>query len=187
VHPPPLRVRSAAPDLSCGVLHSGGGGQAYDGAFGLNPDLEGHGGSTYVAVAALSLLNAVDRIRDPSALLKWCVRCQGTGYRGRPNKPQDCCYSFWIAATLHLIGAAHLIAPLDNRPFNLQCQHAIGGFAKHPDLLPDVLHAHYGLAGLTLIGHDGLKPIHCALGITYDVWNSRTHPLCPLIAVPLLC
>lgn len=141
--------------------------QSYDGAFGMAPGLEGHGGSTYCAVAALALMGRLDRIRDRRALLRWCVRSQGRGYMGRPHKDPDSCYSFWIGAAIAILGEYNVTATEGNIEFNLQCQFpAIGGLAKHPEHFPDVLHSYMGIAGLALAGVEGLSPLDPALGIT---------------------
>jgi len=141
--------------------------QSYDGGIALAPGAEGHGGSTYCAVASLVLMNRLHDLPDLSGLLKWCICCQGSGYRGRPNKPEDTCYSFWIGATLMLIGGGEFTAPLQNRAFNLKCQHSlIGGFGKYAGEMPDLLHSHYGICGLSIAGLDNLRPLNLALGIT---------------------
>jgi len=59
---------------------------------------------------------------------KWCLFRQKSGFQGRPNKPVDTCYSFWLGASLevrdansvfrlqncktgHLIGFSLIILP----------------------------------------------------------------------------
>jgi len=172
--------------------------QSHDGALGLWKGCEGHGGSTYCAVASLVLMNRFDRLHAPLSLLKWCITRQGTrdisslppslgddgnddeddegkvdgGYTGRPNKDSDTCYSFWIGATLQILGMAMKL-PIDtwldnkqNRAFNLSCQHRVGGFGKDRGAHPDVLHSYFGLCGLSLIGIDvpPLQRIDALLG-----------------------
>ena len=64
------------------------------------------GGSTFCAVAALVLMDRLESTFSPAeieGLKKWCVRRQQTGFQGRPNKPVDTCYSFWVGATLNVI------------------------------------------------------------------------------------
>uniref|UniRef100_A0A915KFX8 Prenyltransferase alpha-alpha toroid domain-containing protein n=1 Tax=Romanomermis culicivorax TaxID=13658 RepID=A0A915KFX8_ROMCU len=64
------------------------------------------GGSTYCAVAALYMLNQLIppntffSQQDLEKLKKWCLLRQNEGFFGRPNKPDDSCYTFWIGATL---------------------------------------------------------------------------------------
>ena len=31
---------------------------------------------------------------------RWCLVRQKSGFQGRPNKPVDTCYSFWVGASL---------------------------------------------------------------------------------------
>src|SRR4051794_11472876 len=85
--------------------------QAYDGGIGMGLSTEGHGGTTYTAIASLYLMNRLDRLRDAPSLLRWAVLhqgslhvpsllfrkptskvivciCTGTGFRGRPEKDQ---------------------------------------------------------------------------------------------------
>ena len=38
----------------------------------------------------------LDRIR------RWCIMRQENGFQGRPSKPVDTCYSFWVGATLEV-------------------------------------------------------------------------------------
>lgn len=122
---------------------------SYDGAFGLNPGREGHGGSTFCGVAAMYLLGAlnynhsnkdndIDKERIllgcerqgwKENLVRWCVSRQrilyfdhlgiytpstitttaAAGMQGRPNKPEDTCYSYWIGGTIHLLNEARLL------------------------------------------------------------------------------
>jgi len=41
--------------------------------------------------------------RQMQALRRWCLLRQQTGFQGRPNKPVDTCYSFWVGATLQVL------------------------------------------------------------------------------------
>lgn len=68
------------------------------------------GGSTFCAVATLSMLGrlhdeTVLSRTDLKKLKRWCVFRQNEGFFGRPNKPDDSCYTFWISATLKVIFA----------------------------------------------------------------------------------
>jgi geranylgeranyl transferase type-1 subunit beta len=64
-----------------------------------------------------------------------------------------------------------------NRAFNMRCQSKYGGFSKYPDHLPDILHAHYGLAGLSLMGAEHLKPLDVAIALTKEVGGTPAPPL----------
>jgi len=78
--------------------------QSYDGSLAFEAHLEGHGGSTFVGVAALILMNRLHLI-DTAALLRWLLLNQGRGFKGRPEKPEDSCYSFWCGAVLSLLSS----------------------------------------------------------------------------------
>jgi len=150
--------------------------QSYDGGIGLYPESEGHGGSTFCAIASLSLLRRLNSLRDRDALLKWSVANQGDGYRGRPNKPPDTCYSFWTGATLSMLGGVGMASHDGNRRFNLSCQGPVGGFSKVAGAPADALHAYYGLCGLSLMGKDGLLPLDVSVGLTARASGRKITP-----------
>lgn len=115
---------------------------------GQGPGLESHGGSTFCAVASLYLMNELDNALSKDQLDKlkrWCLMRQTDGFQGRPGKPPDTCYSFWIGATLDMLGVAWMIDPTENREFLLSTQDTrIGGFAKFYDTCSDPLHTYLG-------------------------------------------
>ena len=79
--------------------------QSYEGAIGQGPNLEAHGGSTYCAIASLVLMKQLETSFSAIELKKlrqWCLLRQQSGFQGRPNKPVDTCYSFWVGATLQV-------------------------------------------------------------------------------------
>jgi geranylgeranyl transferase type-1 subunit beta len=155
--------------------------RSYDGAFGQAATQESHGGSTYCAVAALALGGRLDLVRDDQHLLSWLVNRQQSqqgGFNGRLNKPEDACYSFWNGATLCILGQHALIDGKSDVDWLLSCQTSIGGIAKTPDALPDVMHSYLGLAALALHAHDdeghalrsslsSLKQLDAALNISH--------------------
>ncbi len=142
--------------------------QAFDGGFGLNRGLEGHGGSTYCAVASLKLLG---KLKDLGAdcvesLERFCVNRQIGGFNGRVNKPADTCYTFWVGGSIKMLENQWLHAE-STRPFLMTCQNGVmGGFSKVPGTLPDILHAHYSVCGMSLIGEPGFAEIVPELGLT---------------------
>ncbi|XP_061172532.1 geranylgeranyl transferase type-1 subunit beta-like [Saccostrea echinata] len=144
--------------------------QSYEGGIGQGPGLEAHGGSTFCAIAALVLMNKLETSFTPKQykrLQRWCISRQQSGFQGRPNKPTDTCYSFWVGATLKLIDTYQLSNVECNRGFLMETQDAItGGFSKWPDHTPDALHAYLGLGGLSLLGEEGVLPMHAALNIS---------------------
>ncbi|KAK0181365.1 hypothetical protein PV327_003657 [Microctonus hyperodae] len=143
---------------------------SYDGAMGQGPELESHGGSTFCAVASLYLMNELDRVLSNDQLerlRRWCLMRQNDGFQGRPGKPSDTCYSFWIGATLHLLNVANLTDPEENREFILSTQdNIIGGFSKFYDTHSDPLHTYLGLCGLSLLEYPELQSINAALNIS---------------------
>lgn len=106
--------------------------QTWEGGFAGVPGSEAHGGYTFCAVAALSLLlgdkiHSVCRVTD---LLYWLTSQQDQnlgGFRGRTNKLVDGCYSFWQAGAFECIQQGHLIdSPALQRYILLACQDSRG-------------------------------------------------------------
>lgn len=105
---------------------------------------------------------------------------------GRPSKPADTCYAFWVGASLHLLSPrAERAAHLHSRPalrsyLLLLTQHTImGGFSKFPgDKWADLYHSYLGLAALSLAstaeerGRDGVKELDAGMCVSRDV---RVH------------
>jgi geranylgeranyl transferase type-1 subunit beta len=161
--------------------------RAYDGGIALLPGQEGHGGSTFCAVASLVLMQRLDDVLDDDwrqELVHWCVRRQVRGLQGRPNKDEDSCYSYWIGGTLRLLGQDELLNHQQLRQFVMQCQTQMGGFSKVIGTYPDLLHSYYSLAYLSMSNYHlsgesiGLKKMNCTLGIC-DERAVLFHPLFP--------
>lgn len=140
--------------------------QAYDGGIGQGPSQESHGGSTYCAVHALYLLGKLDSLPRKDALIQWCLERQESGFQGRINKVVDTCYSFWIGASLHTLGAHKYTQFAAIKGHSLSCQQKIGGFSKWPETYPDVLHTYFSLCGLSLGGEEGLLKLNCVINCT---------------------
>uniref|UniRef100_A0A453FFZ0 Prenyltransferase alpha-alpha toroid domain-containing protein n=1 Tax=Aegilops tauschii subsp. strangulata TaxID=200361 RepID=A0A453FFZ0_AEGTS len=70
--------------------------QTYEGGIAGEPSAEAHGGYTFCGLAAMVLLNEVEKLDLPS-LIGWVAFRQGVecGFQGRTNKLVDGCYSFW--------------------------------------------------------------------------------------------
>lgn len=158
---------------------------AYDGGIALIPGQEGHGGSTFCAVAALVLMDRLN-VLDQDLLIHWCVHRQLAGMQGRPNKAEDTCYSYWIGATLCLLGRADLLDNQELCSFILKCQTQMGGFSKVMKSYPDILHAFYSMAWLSLSSNYAtndslnLKTMNSTVGICQD----RMHAFDCTRAVP---
>ena len=104
--------------------------QTWEGGFAGVPGAEAHGGYTYCATAALSLLllpsiTSTEIIRIDN-LIYWLTSQQVQeigGFRGRTHKLVDGCYSFWQAASLECVGAGNLFDALAlQRYILLACQ-----------------------------------------------------------------
>uniref|UniRef100_A0A7S1KDL5 Prenyltransferase alpha-alpha toroid domain-containing protein n=1 Tax=Vitrella brassicaformis TaxID=1169539 RepID=A0A7S1KDL5_9ALVE len=144
------------------------------GGFGQAEGLEGHGGSTYCATAALSNLldgfcchgDSLADLDGRERVLQWLLMRQSamSGIEGRVGKPPDACYSFWVQAAVILTGGEAFLTHEGTVAFLRQCEHAKGGFAREPGCHPDLLHTYMSLCGLSFAGL--LPPIDASLGIT---------------------
>lgn len=147
---------------------------SYDFGIGQGPELESHGGSTYCAVATLALCNQLNSlsVTQRNGLRRWLLNRQLDGFQGRPNKPVDTCYSFWVGAALKILGAFDFSNFEQNRSYVLATQNdVIGGFSKWIDTMSDPLHTYLGLAGLSLMKEKGLKEVVPALNITFRAYE----------------
>lgn len=121
-------------------------------------------------------------------LLRWLMQRQATGFQGRPDKPPDTCYSWWVGASLHMLGFGEMPewptvwaflrecefahgalpcaspAPRFARNRRVPCG-AGGGFMKEPGSLPDIVHSYFSICGFALGGMSGFGPLNCGLGI----------------------
>ncbi|KAK9696795.1 Geranylgeranyl transferase type-1 subunit beta [Basidiobolus ranarum] len=154
--------------------------QAYDYGLGQGPSQESHGGSTYCAVAALDLVGKLDSsVINQEKLLEWCLNRQKSGFQGRMNKPPDSCYSFWIGATIKILGHYELVDFAQHREFLMATQGGIGGFSKWPDVYPDLLHAYMAIAGLSFMNEPGIKSmnptLNCSLRVSKALEDSVFH------------
>lgn len=99
------------------------------------------------------------------------LRRQVNGYQGRTNKVPDSCYSFWVGATLHMLGAFEYTDLPSTRSFLLdECQgnqHS-GGFCKTPECHPDVLHTFYSICWLSFAKFGQLRALDPTLAICAD-------------------
>ncbi|KAI5643833.1 geranylgeranyl transferase type-1 subunit beta [Phthorimaea operculella] len=141
----------------------------YDYGIAQGPELESHGGTTYCALATLALTDQLHRLSEAQieGLKRWLVFRQVDGFQGRPNKPVDTCYSFWVAASLKILDALHYTNYASNRKYIYETQDVVvGGFSKWPDTCTDPMHTYLGLAGLSLIGENTLVEIVPTLNIT---------------------
>ncbi|KAI9676218.1 MAG: hypothetical protein M1829_003047 [Trizodia sp. TS-e1964] len=170
----------AVPDIDVdAVVRYINASETYDHGFAQAPYLEAHAGLTYCAISALSFLDRLPKadnnsthpshltgISSPPLTIRWLLNRQTPispnsqiyGFNGRPNKPPDTCYSFWVCGSLSILAPASQLSTLlptaGATDFLLgEAQHRIGGFGKHPGDPPDVLHSYLGLAAASLLSH----------------------------------
>ena len=135
--------------------------QNFDGGFGSSPGAESHAGQIFTCVGALAILGRLDLI-DKDRLGAWLSERQlpNGGLNGRPEKMEDVCYSWWVASSLAMIERLHWIDGQALGVFILKCQDPVGGgFADRPGDAVDVFHTHFGVAGLCLVGYEGMQEV----------------------------
>lgn len=146
---------------------------ADDGGFGTRPGSESHAGQVYCCVGALALLGKLDdaHLGSRDRVARWlCERqCGSGGLNGRPEKLPDVCYSWWVLASLAMVGRLHWVDSESLTTFILACQDVdAGGIADRPGDMSDPFHTVFGLAGLSLLGDGRLKPVNPVLCMPED-------------------
>lgn len=144
--------------------------QGYDGGVAQGPGLESHGSFAFCGVASLALMGKIDEVLSPlkkEKLLKWLLMRQESGFCGRPHKPVDTCYSFWVGSTIKLLKGSRFVNKEENRAFLMKTQHPHeGGFSKWVDVMADPLHTYMAISGLAINGEPGIALVHPALNIS---------------------
>uniref|UniRef100_A0ABZ3NN91 Geranylgeranyl transferase type-2 subunit beta n=1 Tax=Rattus norvegicus TaxID=10116 RepID=A0ABZ3NN91_RAT len=143
----------------------------FDGGFGCRPGSESHAGQIYCCTGFLAITSQLHQVN--SDLLGWwlCERqLPSGGLNGRPEKLPDVCYSWWVLASLKIIGRLHWIDREKLRSFILACQdEETGGFADRPGDMVDPFHTLFGIAGLSLLGEEQIKPVSPVFCMPEDV------------------
>lgn len=143
----------------------------FDGGFGCRPGSESHAGQVYCCLGFLSVVQRLDAV-DADLLGWWLCERQlpSGGLNGRPEKLPDVCYSWWVLASLHIIGRQRWIDGAALRRYILACQDdETGGFADRPHDLPDPFHTLFGIAGLSLLGEGSVKAVDPVFCLPKDV------------------
>lgn len=151
----------------------------FDGAYGVTPGAESHSGQVFTCVGALAIAGRLDLV-NKDRLGAWLSERQieKGGFNGRPEKLPDACYAWWVGSSLAMIDRLHWIDGKKLAAFVLQCQvrrnfpnqhrdfptnmtqdPEAGGFADRPGNMVDVYHTHFGIAGLSLLGLEGLQEV----------------------------
>lgn len=149
--------------------------QTYEGGFAQLPGLEAHGGSTYCALACLTLTQTP--IPRTPQLTRWLAMRQerlvdpdtpSCGFAGRVNKIADSCYTFWVGSCLGMLNQTNLIKHDHLENFLLECQvKHIGGFSKwRNEDSPDPLHSAMALLGA---------------GNFQGLFSDQIQPVCPFL------
>lgn len=106
----------------------------FDGGFGCIPGAESHSGQIYCCVGFLSIMNSLHYIN--ADLLGWWLaerQLPSGGLNGRPEKLADVCYSWWVIASLKIIGKLEWIDKNKLKEYILTCQDdESGGFSDRP-------------------------------------------------------
>ncbi|CCH61140.1 hypothetical protein TBLA_0E00790 [Henningerozyma blattae CBS 6284] len=137
----------------------------FDGGYGLCIGAESHSAQVFTCLGALALTGKLDTIltKDEQEQTAWwlCERqVNEGGFNGRPSKLPDACYSWWVGASLAILGKIDWINGDDLEKFLLKCQdEERGGFSDRPGNETDVFHTIFSLAGLSLVGKQDLMPI----------------------------
>lgn len=145
----------------------------FDGGYGCIPAAESHAGQIFCVLAALALLGTPTP-PAADALCEWLASRQLPcgGLNGRPDKREDVCYSWWVVASLSMLGRVGWVDAAALARFVLASQDPTGGgVADRVGDLPDVFHTFFGLAALDLLGVGGLggggasrRPAGCGTG-----------------------
>lgn len=129
----------------------------FDGGFGCIPGAESHAGQIYCCLGFLSLVQRLDRLDSSTKdILAWwlCERQleQSGGLNGRPEKLPDVCYSWWVLASLRILGKIQWINREKLSRFILASQDdETGGCADRPGNVPDPFHTLFAVTGLSLL------------------------------------
>ncbi|CAD7682529.1 unnamed protein product [Nyctereutes procyonoides] len=121
----------------------------FDGGFGCRPGSESHAGQIYCCTGFLAITSQLHQVN--SDLLGWwlCERqLPSGGLNGRSEKLPDVCYSWWVLASLKIIGRLHWI---------------------DRNYMVDPFHTLFGIAGLSLLGEEQIKPVSPVFCIPEEV------------------
>ncbi|KAJ3411923.1 hypothetical protein HDV05_001504 [Chytridiales sp. JEL 0842] len=134
---------------------------------------------TYCALSALSILKALDKVDVEKAVefLGKCMNFDG-GFGSTPGGESHSGQIFCCVAALAIVDCLHLISSndddrlswwlaerqlknggLNGRPEKLEDDEEGGGIADRPGDVPDIFHTLFGIAGLSLLGFEGLESV----------------------------
>ncbi|KAJ8979381.1 hypothetical protein NQ317_003080 [Molorchus minor] len=111
------------------------------------------------------VLNSFQRldIIDRDTLAWWLCERQlpSGGLNGHPEKLPDVCYSWWVLSSLTILGRLNWIDANSLKTFIMACQDIeTGGFADRPGDIADPFHTCFGIAAMSLLGHDSIQQVN---------------------------
>ncbi|XP_057290038.1 geranylgeranyl transferase type-2 subunit beta-like [Hydractinia symbiolongicarpus] len=156
----------------------------FDGGFGCTPGSESHAGQIYCCVGVLSITNSLHLI-NPDLLGWWLCERQlpSGGLNGRPEKLPDVCYSWWVLASLRVLGKIEWIDKDKLANFIMASQdEETGGISDRPGNMVDPFHTLFGVAGLSLLGYsrkdiEEVNPVFCLPQSVVDKYNIKIQIL----------
>lgn len=158
----------------------------FNGGLSSNRYTESHSGLTFCGLGALKLLNYDFSGNETwvANTIRWLVNRQVDypktieayrdeeyeywdeddigGFNGRENKFGDTCYSWWVTASLKLLGDQYFecvnFGAAEKYLLRKSQSRLMGGFGKDSQSYPDPFHSFLGIASLTLWkGRSGLE------------------------------
>ncbi|KAI9260219.1 terpenoid cyclases/protein prenyltransferase alpha-alpha toroid [Sporodiniella umbellata] len=179
------------PELTANCIEFIARSQTYEGGIGPYPGKEAHNGYTFCGLAAMEILDGMDRL-DLDRLTRWCTERQmglEGGFQGRTNKLVDGCYSFWGAGDFPLLKSAlarFLACDTEDYLFDreglqeyvlLCCQSRYGGLVDKPGKGVDYYHTCYCLSGLSVAQHrlDYVNVPKMRGGLRSLLWKARNE------------
>lgn len=135
------------------------------GGFGQIEGSESHAAQTFCCISALRSLNSLDKfnIRETIDFLVFRQTRSG-GFNGRIFKKEDVCYSFWVLASLKMLGFENIDRDA-LKEFIYRCQDSNGGFSDRPGNECDLYHLMHSLSSLSMLLVDDLIEIDPGLCI----------------------
>jgi prenyltransferase beta subunit len=192
--------------------------QTHEGGFSGSPHTpEAHSGMTYCAVASLKLLDRLDSIRSIDRLVEYLVgrvstfraveleeeesdeadsssdteSCCAVGFNGRPNKPCDCCYSFWVGGSLwELLRSGYARQNSASPPAGSLDELVVTtDSVRHTFMSQDLVSTAKGLKshGIGKNPDSHGDPMHSCLAVLALGWTSAGQSICniqPFLSVP---
>ncbi|KAK6019336.1 prenyltransferase and squalene oxidase repeat-containing domain protein [Ostertagia ostertagi] len=151
----------------------------FDGGFGTRPGSESHAGQVYCCLGTLCIARRLESIdRDRTA--EWLAQRQCAS--GGLNVLQDVLKNYRMCAIrggflprLAMLGRLDWVDKAAMIKFIYACQDdETGGFADRPGDCPDPFHTLFGIAGLSLLGDDSLRPVDAVLCMPKYMLKDKT-------------